>query len=58
MGCYTIRDAGYMGRGNAIDWLAVLSGEPSPLFVPSDFDKAMAELDEYLKPVDKAEEPK
>ena len=31
------------------DWLPILTGEPSKLFEPSDYDKAMAELDEYLK---------
>ena len=33
-----------------IDWLPILTGDPSELFKPSDFDAAMAELDEYLKP--------
>jgi hypothetical protein len=48
-----------MGRGAFIDWLPILTGEPSPLFKPSDFDAAMAELDEYLKPhVDKQPKPK
>ena len=32
-----------------LDWLPILTGEPSKLFEPSDYDKAMAELDEYLK---------
>jgi hypothetical protein len=48
-----------LGRRLAIDWLPVLTGEPSQLFKPSDFDAAMAELDEYLKPhVDKQAKPK
>ena len=33
-----------------IDWLPILTGEPSKLFESSDYDAAMAELDEYLKP--------
>ena len=49
MGCYTLCNAIHLGRGNDIDWLPVLTGEPSKLFEPSDYDKAMAELDEYLK---------
>jgi hypothetical protein len=40
------------------DWLPILTGEPSELFKPSDFDAAMAELDDYLKkPVDKESIP-
>jgi hypothetical protein len=33
-----------------IDWLPILTGEPSELFKPSDFDAAMAELDEEFPP--------
>jgi hypothetical protein len=48
-----------MGRGPAIDWLPILTGKPSALFEPSDFDAAMRELDEYLKPhVEKQEKQK
>jgi hypothetical protein len=50
MGCYTLCNAVDMGgRTTVIDWLPILVGEPSKLFEPSDYDKAMAELDEYLK---------